>query len=111
MVNQDLAELLNKYHYIFWDGIEVHRLNIPEDRVVGFAGYSNSEKIFTVVMLDSDGKKIRCQMLASTKGKSIMAKVGRESIRLVLENGDGIEVTYPIEISEDLFNEMHDTSC
>lgn len=57
MVNQDLAELLNKYHYIFWDGIEVHRLNIPEDRVVGFAGYSNSEKIFTVVMLDSDGKK------------------------------------------------------
>lgn len=37
-----------------------------------------------------------------------MEKIERESIRLVLENGDNIEVTYPTEISEDLFNEMSD---
>lgn len=37
-----------------------------------------------------------------------MAKVERESIRLVLENGDDIEVTYPTEISEDLFDEMRE---
>ena len=37
-----------------------------------------------------------------------MTKSETESIRLVLENGDEIEVTYPTEISEDLFDEMRE---
>ena len=32
-----------------------------------------------------------------------------ESIRLVLENGDEIEVKYPTEISEDFFDEMRES--
>jgi len=37
-----------------------------------------------------------------------MAKLETESIRLVLENGDEIEVTYPVEIAEGLFDEMRE---
>lgn len=37
-----------------------------------------------------------------------MAKVERETIRLILENGEDIEVTYPTEIAEDLFEEMRE---
>ena len=37
-----------------------------------------------------------------------MEKFEIESIRLVLENGDEIEVKYPTEISEDLFDEMRE---
>lgn len=37
-----------------------------------------------------------------------MAKVETETIRLVLENGDEIEVTYPLEIAEGMFEEMRE---
>ncbi len=37
-----------------------------------------------------------------------MAKVEKESIRIILENGDDIEVTYPTEIADELFEEMHE---
>lgn len=37
-----------------------------------------------------------------------MAKVETETINLVLENGEEIEITYPIEISDGLFDEMRE---
>ena len=38
-----------------------------------------------------------------------MAKeVETENIRLILENGDEIEITYPIDIAEGLFDEMRE---
>lgn len=37
-----------------------------------------------------------------------MAKVENETIRLILENGDNIEVRFPTEIAEDLFDEMRE---
>ena len=37
-----------------------------------------------------------------------MAKVETETIRLILENGEEIELTYPLEISEGLFEEMRE---
>lgn len=37
-----------------------------------------------------------------------MAKVKTQTIRFILENGDNIEVTYPIEIADDLFDEMRE---
>lgn len=38
-----------------------------------------------------------------------MAKeVETEMMRLVLENGDEIEITYPIDIAEGLFDEMRE---
>jgi len=37
-----------------------------------------------------------------------MAKVEKSSFRLILENGDDIEITYPAGIAEDLFDEMRE---
>ena len=37
-----------------------------------------------------------------------MAKTVTESIRLVLENGEDIQVTFPTDISEELFEEMRE---
>lgn len=37
-----------------------------------------------------------------------MAKVKTETIRIILENGEDIEVTYPLEIAEGLFEEMRE---
>lgn len=35
-----------------------------------------------------------------------MAKIETETIRLILENGEEIEITFPLEIAEGLFEEM-----
>lgn len=37
-----------------------------------------------------------------------MEKVETETIRLVLENGEEIEITYPLAIAEGLFEEMRE---
>lgn len=37
-----------------------------------------------------------------------MAKVETESIRIILENGEDIEVTYPTEIKSEVFYEMRE---
>ena len=37
-----------------------------------------------------------------------MAKIETETIRIILENGEDIEVTYPLEIAEGLFEEMRE---
>lgn len=38
-----------------------------------------------------------------------MAKIENETTRLILENGEDIEITYPVEIAEDLFDEMRES--
>lgn len=37
-----------------------------------------------------------------------MAKLVNESVRLVLENGDEIEVTFPLDVAEEMFEEMRE---
>ena len=40
-----------------------------------------------------------------------MAKIETETIRIVLENGEEIEITYPLEIFEGLFEEMREAQA
>ena len=53
-------------------------------------------------------RKLRKQLKISQNELARKMKVKREFIVLLLENGEEIEITYPVEIAEDMFEEMRE---